>query len=1019
MSQEYSYDFDDSSDEEDASIRDCLDEIVDQINPEVHELHNFLQNNLFSRAANHGNFNITDRTKGSFLIPDNKIREFMRRLAKCIESGYSCMYSEAQLEYSGIMLDFDILQKAPTSSITTRFIDDLIDGIFSVMLELINLDNFLEDGGEVHFVILKRPEVTFSNEHQAYKDGIHILIPTVKIKRPLKKLLIEKLREKVVPRQFSKVQLAEGKQPEDVLDAASAYVPVFFFRNIADKKKKRPYELMSVMKYTRTYSSNKLTDVSDEFREPRLSQFLIWEFSINWEAHYKKDGQPLIKKQNFEVRKHYEASLEKYYSPVVSINNGAVDSEMALLCANDPDAMIISQLLESMSIERATKYPDWFLILRILAKTSTEYKVLARRFSERCAEKYSANEFEHKFWPMALQQRFQCNYGIATVYHYAKMDNPEEYAKIINQSIFHIIKENITNIILEGKLQNYNIAKILSYIFNGRFKYATPAGRIAYWYEFVLPGDKMRPGCKEVYKWRKWDKAYDCPPLEEYMSGALFKLIEKQARYFYDMLKKMREDPDGHEKEKLHRYELLFKNIKESGRKLLETRFKSDVLGQAQQLFIDIDFANQLDQAEETHSILGVANGILKLGKKTEFIRDFHPYPISRYTPIDYIEYNPYEEKTKEVYINLRNMFPDNESDSFEYLMYYMAASLDFRVKDALFMMVLGKGGNGKTTLMNVMTGILGLVENNGYAAKLPAQVWLTAMKGGDSPMPSLANLQFARFAFSSEFEENARLVLSVMKELTGSELIRVRRLHENGTTFMIKCLFVLLSNYDFEIDGNDDGTWRRIRRLVMKMKFVPEDKYDPSDPFQRVANPSIQKDWIQDGTVLSALLSILVHFYENLHNKYNGDLNKVPHDHIKYDTEMFRNTQDKINFYISNRVVFTLEEQEIPANDIISDYCIWHTRTYNRPAERRGLEDKFVNSRLCKYFSRNASFAILTNHKIVDENYTLLDGEKRYDIVSSFRKKKYRSEPPEKYYERKCREYDELKKVDSDAAPL
>lgn len=999
----YEY-YESDEDAEDQELRERVEETIDSLDENIINMQTFLQSGNYSRSSNNDKFNITDRTKGSYLIPENKISSFMHKLHKCINNENLCMFSESQLSHSGIMLDFDILQKSPQSHIMDdNFINGLIGNIFGMMCELIEMEDYLADNGSVHFVILKRPDVTFNTKLQAHKDGMHILIPSVKITRPLKKLLIEKLQEKAIPTYFSKLPLSEGLDPKDVLDKNSAHVPIFFYKNVADRKKKKPYFLHRVIRCQKNWGAFSFVNETNIFLEEKRKNFLCWEFSINWEARYNSTTPGLIKKQNFEVKRHHEAALEKYYVAAVVSDSGSNDLD--LLFNTDPDAKIIDELLHILHENRAASYNEWWRCLRILAKTSISYKILARRFSMRCPAKYKESEFE-KYWDTALQQRATCNYTISTIYHYANTDNSVEYQKIISDSVFAIIKNNIQNIILEGKLQNFNIAKILSYVFKGRFKYASPTGRLAYWYQFVLPGDKFSK-YDQVYKWKKWDKAYECPPLEKYMSETLFSSIEKQARYFKEELAKMRKDEVKNPQSKIHRYELLLKNIKESGRKLLETRFKSDVLGQAQSLFIDSEFANKLDQSPETHNILGVANGILKLGEKTEFITNFHPYPISRYTPIDYVPYDPSDPLTKEVYVTLRSMFTDDESDSFEYLMYYLAAALDFKVKDALFMIIIGGGGNGKTTLMNMITQILGLVGDNGYAAKLPAQVWLTAMKGGDSPSPSLADLQFARFAFSSEFEENVRLLLSVMKELTGGEYIRVRRLHENGSIFMVKCLFALLSNYEFEIEGNDDGTWRRIKNILLKMKFVTADKFT-GEKFQRLANPNIQKEWSRDPQVLSRFLSILVYFYENLQKKYQGNMNKVPHPHIKYDTENFRNKQDKINNFITRKIIRTPDESdEIQFHEITGSYCGWHHQNFNRIADRRGLEDKFLNSKIAKFFKKTKMGVVITNHKIIDENYILREGEKRYSIEGILKREQFTSETPEEYYERKCREFE------------
>lgn len=1004
---EYGFDDDENDDfggsGDEMEITDHVDQLIEGMNTNISDLQIYLKNNAESRVGNSDHFNIIDRHKGSYFIENENIKLFMKKLYSCVESKIICGYSERQLEYSGIMLDFDIYQTAPTSIIDASMMQGIILDIFELLQELVDMVTYLEQDGKIHFVVLKRPVVCYDDKNLSHKDGIHLLIPGVKIIRPLKRFLVDQIREKIMPKWFGDFPLAEGVTPADVLDKNSAHVNVFFYKNAA-RNNKKIYDLYMVLSCKKKRKVLIVIDETDIFKGSRYQQMLCWELSINWQADPSREYKVLITKQNFEPFEHYRSELEKYY---VAKNEEAIqDGEMRLLFMEHPEACVINELVEVLNIHRATDRGEWRRIMMILAKENEKYKPIARNFSARCSQKFNAAEFEDH-WNQALMQRSLCQYSIGTLYYYAKMDNIDLYSKIISGSTFKILYDNITDIIMDGRLQNYTIANILTIHFKGRFKFSTPmGGRTGHWYEFILSGDKYS-NYDQVFKWKKWEKTYDCPPMDNYISTSLFSLVRDHARIFQKRLQEFRNDPDK-EKYVVSHYEKLYNNLKESGRMCLNHKFKYDCVQQAKFGFIDTKFADILDQAEETWTILGVANGIIRLGKKTEFIGTYHPYPISRYTPIIYKPYDPHAQATTEVYVTLRGMFPDDESDSFEYLMYYMAASLDFGIKDALFMLIVGTGGNGKTTLMNMLTNILGLVGDHGYAAKIPAQLWMVPLKGSEAASPTLADLQFARFAFSSEFPENARLILTVMKELAGAEYIRARRLYENGVTFMVKCLFILLSNYEFEIDGNDDGTWRRIVRLGLKMKFVPEGKFDSEDKYQRISDPNIQKDWSKNPITLSAFLSILIHFYEKLQVLYKGDLNNVPRDHILQDTEAFRNNQDKINYFISHKVVkCSNDEIKMQAQDLSFHYCTWHTQQYGRSAEKRGLEDKFGNSRLGKFKCESANgTTYYRGHRVLTDSTEMEEGETRY-LVGSKKKKDMKKETPTQYHQRKCDEFD------------
>lgn len=102
----------------------------------------------------------------------------------------------------------------------------------------------------------------------------------------------------------------------------------------------------------------------------------------------------------------------------------------------------------------------------------------------------------------------------------------------------------------------------------------------------------------------------------------------------------------------------------------------------------------------------------------------------------------------------------------------------------------------------------------------------------------------------------------------------------------------MVASNHDFEVHATDHGTWRRIKRVPMKIKFCKEnsDKFDPNNPLERIADPSIVQEWPGKKEVKEAFLSILGYYYESLQSNYKRIVENVPHMNINIETEYFRN---------------------------------------------------------------------------------------------------------------------------------
>lgn len=117
-----------------------------------------------------------------------------------------------------------------------------------------------------------------------------------------------------------------------------------------------------------------------------------------------------------------------------------------------------------------------------------------------------------------------------------------------------------------------------------------------------------------------------------------------------------------------------------------------------------------------------------------------------------------------------------------------------------------GSGCNGKSTVWNVISGILG-----DYAGLANDSLVLGHK---ESHPTEKAFLYQKRFVPISEPEQSARLRESRVKELTGDGLITARRMHEDFWSFQRTHTFWLSTNHLPRIVGNDEGIWRRLKLI-------------------------------------------------------------------------------------------------------------------------------------------------------------------------------------------------------------
>jgi putative DNA primase/helicase len=133
-----------------------------------------------------------------------------------------------------------------------------------------------------------------------------------------------------------------------------------------------------------------------------------------------------------------------------------------------------------------------------------------------------------------------------------------------------------------------------------------------------------------------------------------------------------------------------------------------------------------------------------------------------------------------------------------------------------------GTGSNGKTTLITTVMSVLG-----DYGQQAAPDLLLA--KQGAHPT-ELADLFGARFVASVEVEDGRRFAESLVKQLTGGDKIRARRMREDFWEFDATHKVFLAANHKPVVRGTDHGIWRRIKLIPFTIK-IPDAQQDKSLP--------------------------------------------------------------------------------------------------------------------------------------------------------------------------------------------
>ena len=131
-----------------------------------------------------------------------------------------------------------------------------------------------------------------------------------------------------------------------------------------------------------------------------------------------------------------------------------------------------------------------------------------------------------------------------------------------------------------------------------------------------------------------------------------------------------------------------------------------------------------------------------------------------------------------------------------------------------------GEGSNGKSTLVNVVFDMLG----DGYSMKASPDMLLA--RKHDAHPTERADLFGKRFVAAVETDEGRRLAESLVKELTGGDRVRARRMREDFWQFRPTHKVILACNHKPEVRGTDLAIWRRLRLIPFNV-IIPEASKD------------------------------------------------------------------------------------------------------------------------------------------------------------------------------------------------
>jgi P4 family phage/plasmid primase-like protien len=373
--------------------------------------------------------------------------------------------------------------------------------------------------------------------------------------------------------------------------------------------------------------------------------------------------------------------------------------------------------------------------------------------------------------------------------------------------------------------------------------------------------------------------------------------------------------------------------------KMNETTWKNNMMKEVKEIFYrkDPDFYKM---ANTKRHLLCFNNGVVDFEKK-EF-RDGLPEDyITMTTGINYVRFNaenPNHVRIKaEIEEFLHQLFPVDEL--YEYMWDHLASTLMGSTKAQTFTIYNGCGRNGKSALVELMGLVLG-----DYKGTVPITAVTQKRTNIGSASPEIAKLCGVRYAVMQEPTKGDKLNDGIMKELTGGDPIQSRPLYKEPIEFVPQFKLVVCTNNLFDINTDDDGTWRRIKLVDFMSRFVHEIKGEAEYEFKVILDMSSKFE-----TWKEIFASLLVE------RAYKTEGNVPDCEMVLKASNQYRQRQNVFAEFVSDSLGKRKDGDDTPPlrlDDAWASFKVWYQDAYGKTPPKRKELEQFLEKTLGKMSS-------------------------------------------------------------------
>jgi P4 family phage/plasmid primase-like protien len=880
--------------------------------------HNTNPEELNDKSYTHTRIPGKESFGGSYLISKEELHEFLSIYTEHVFVNKKKEYlTEKQLSKNGpLLIDLDFrFNKEVTDRQYTK--EDKKNIVLLYLDEIKELYTFT-DSKPFYVYIMEKPNVNIDADKNVTKDGIHILI-TIQMDHIMQLIL----REKILQRISSTLDnLPIINNWEDVLDKGICKGSTNWQLFGSRKPGNEAYELTHIFKIEVDKSDGEFMMIEEKVADFDVTKpENIYKLSAQNEEHPSFEIHPNILEEYNKC-----CALESNNEKKKAKKTG--NTKVRLLTENDDGNIKLTDIHDKETLTRAVdkimnglnsgeyyirethlytqllpeKYyaPGSHLLNRQVAfalKDTDE-----RLFLSWVMLRSKSSDFDYDTIP-DLYNKWKSyfntkNNGLTrkSIMYWAKQDAYDDFVKARNHTMSYLVEESLST------LTDWDFAMIL-YELN-KDKYICSDIKHAIWYTF------------DNHRW-EIDRG---DTLRMTISTEMFNLYQAKRNVALKEVQKYSEGDD------LHKYfQDQITACCSACVKLKSSSSKNNIIREATPIFYDKYFNKNMDANKYlmcfSNGVMDFKNKVFRDGNPQDYITKSTNIP---YEPID-LTNKHHSTVVAEITEFMKQLFPVEELNT--YMWEHLASCLIGENLNQTFNIYRGNGSNGKSLLTDLMTHTLGE-----YKGVVPITLVTRDRNNIGGTSSEVMQLKGVRYAVMQEPKKDEKINEGVMKELTGSDPIQARALYAETETFIPQFNLVVCTNNLFEINSNDDGTWRRIRICDFMSKFKGENDIVDHDPRYVFPKDKYLKDKIPKWAPLFASMLIKKAL------ETQGIVKDCPI--VMASADKYRQGQDHISGFISEMVLFTGDPNDkVKKKELTQEFTSWFKESQGARKMPKGIE--------------------------------------------------------------------------------